>query len=296
MKEEQVRILINSCIVVVIATFSMVMIPLLTGLGAGGFENADVLQKWFFYGSLGLLWIGMGALLIIEVFIKDGDENYGSSVLIHSPSEPPSLLSLIAPKASRKISAIHFILLFLIIFSFAGIYANRQHAFYTGVPTQQQFTEIANLSASTEPASTAETIGALFIMAIGLCILRSYARKVQMSKGAFILLAILLITFLCLVYGLVMHQARYGSVDKNIIAVVIFWSLMGFITAITGSIVPALVLHFTNNFYLAISQIYGGDKVIIFAVSIIAVSFICYMFLLYFMIKKKPEPNVEVRI
>ena len=259
----------------VISIVTMVLIPMLTGFGAGGFESEAVLRKFWTYVGPGIAFLlGIIAVYIVNRLWLD-DEVYGNSVLMYSPDEPPSVLSLLGKKGD--IGIFQMFLISLIIFNILSIFASLTHTFYLGIP-QQQFTKFADVSAGTEPASTAENLGAIFVMSIVLLLLKRFAKKTGMSKAIFILLAIILLTVSCMTYGFINHMMRYQSSDEKMIKVLGFWAVGGFITAISGNAIPFYVMHALNNFYYKIGEIYSSDIVII--LSVITTIILIFVFIL----------------
>jgi len=277
------RQIIDVGIISVLTIISLILIPLLTGFGAGGFEREEVVRKYWMYAGPGVgFLLGIIILFLLNRFIYD-DEEYGNSVLMHSPDQPPSLFSF----TNTKIGIFQMLFISLIVFSILNIFVTLTQTFYMGVPSMQ-FTALAGISSAVEPAATAENLGAIFVMALVLLLLKRFAEKTNMNKTIFVILAIILLILSCLSYGFINHQMRYAGSEKSMLKIAGFWGTGGLITAITGSFIPFYIMHAENNLYLSLTQMYSSDIVIIFNIFFIVILVISYV-LLFVIKKKRPE-------
>lgn len=271
---------------VVYAVIVLGIASLIFGFGLGGFEQEAVLQKNNFYLPYGTIFlIGLIVVQIISLFVFSGKDKTKDGALIHDPEQGMFTKSLINKNP--------FLLYFfsIIIFALIGWYASQYQTFFSDIPKfEQQFTVGADLFFSVYPASPSETFGALFLVSLVGLIIGLFVKSGKLSRNFFLVLFIPLGTLVSMFYGIINHLARYGSSDVAIQNVMVFWGLGGFITTITGSVIPFLVMHDVNNFYVRFSKLFGSD--IVTFVTFTAIGILIFSFLIvYFKVKNKNVVN-----
>ncbi|MFW6026207.1 MAG: hypothetical protein ACOCRX_07680 [Candidatus Woesearchaeota archaeon] len=276
MSKEYKKELIASIFGAIILTFIAVVTPSVIGFAAGGFDTQEVLDQYQLYAPYALAGIFiMLFAVILEFVIRKEDDKYGNGVLFFSPGSFPSF------KAFKSYSSFQIFLFSLIVFSFLGFLqtATKQQTF-TGIATlQQQFTEIGSISFSSALVPIAENLPVASAVALFLVMLRFYGRKYDLSKGNFRSLALFGSIGIFVFLGVANHLLRYSGQDVAVFIVAGFWGVMGLLTFITGSVIPALIMHFSNNFFFDLKRFFSSDTVFIWASSIIVLLTLLYFYL-----------------
>lgn len=264
-------------------------IPQIAGFAGGGFEKDAILQKFMFYSSSAAL-IAIVALKIIHI-IKPEDQYRGA--IIHDPEEGPSMFSFLSPGKIPRLfmNPVWFYIFCLLTFGTIGIFAVSQNTFFTGVPViQQQFTPEADILFAVYPASTSETLAAIGLIAIFLFLL-NYFTKGKLKGIAYLLVATIGSAAVSGIFGILNHLLRYGNSDIALQNVAYFWTFGGAITALTGSIIPFLVMHDINNLFVKLNEMFSSEVVFNWAAAILTFSWIAFIFLYFYLGSKKSAPT-----
>jgi len=283
--QENTKRIIHFLLLALVVGFITFLIPQSIGLGAGGFDTQAVLQQFGFYQVGGIFLVLLVIAFIINLVIKKGDERYGSSVAFADQGEIPHVPWF------KKFSSLQLFLLSTIIFGiiFLGISTVRQTSFIGYKSLEQQFTPTAELMFSSLLIPGSENLGMAIVLAILLIGLGFWARKTNMGKTNFIILAYFA-AFIGGLYWVINHLLRYGGQDYNIGVVFIFGFTMALLTMITGSFIPAFVMHMTNNLFFDMASLFSRDNVII-----IVIGGLILLSVLYFIIyRKRKNKPVEV--
>lgn len=243
------------------------------GLALGGFDTQAILQQQSFYliGGLFALFIICG--FVIEFVIRKGDERYGSSILFSSPGETPALPML------KKYSQFRILFLSIIVGLILGLFAfvTKQTTF-TGLPKiAQQFTPQANLLYASLLIPASENLGLALVLLVTILILRVFARKNNWTKANFIIMCFIFCLLTGTIYWVINHLLHYAGSEMSLIAVAGFGFVMSLITLLTGSFIPAWILHISNNAFYDMQALFTRDSVIIFTGIIIIVLIFIYM-------------------
>ena len=143
------------------------------------------------------------------------------------------------------------------------------------------------------PASPSETLGALFLISLYGFILSLLVLKNKLPKYLFIILFIIGSIIISAIFGIINHYARYGFDEVAIQNVAVFWSFGGLITAITGSVIPFLILHDVNNFFFKLAKLFSSDIITFITFTIIGILFLGFL-LIYLRIRKKRINNIKI--
>jgi len=282
---EAKNIIAKICWLIIYSAIFILFVPMLAGFAGGAFEREFLQEKFVFYQSAFYL-LGIAAVYVLS-FIHNKKDNLGVST-IHDPEEPPSILSIInVPKFIRN--PILFFILCWIVFAPLFLFASQRGTAFSAIPhLEQQVTKIADIAFAIWPAAPAETLGAIFIIALSLFLLRRLVKK-QINKGFYIVLAIFIAAFVSGLYGYLIHLFRYGFSEVAVTNVIIFWSFGGLITAIFNSAIPFLVMHDCNNLFVKLNEIFSSEIVFTRALIFIFVAVILYVVLLFLFRKRKVE-------
>ena len=153
----------------------------------------------------------------------------------------------------------------------------------------QQFTTVDSILYNFTLIPAAENFGAAFFWGLVMLGWRHFCRKKNINKWSFVIVAILLSVLVFGTYGIINHMMRYGTSDIAKVNVIMFWSLGGLITVLTGSFIPFWVMHGNNNlFYDLAVKNFANDAVRNWAIGVVIV-FIIIFILLYVRRKKIPR-------
>ena len=261
-------------LVIIIVFLSTNMI----GLAKGGFESSEILSLQTFYLIGGIFAFGLFLLAIYSIFIQKGDEKYGNSIGFVSLGRKPhvSFFKRFTHFQIFLLSLILFLILGLLNFALIDKIPFLQKS-YTGVGflESQQFTPTDSIIYSTLLIPGAENLGGALLFALVLVVLGIIARKRKMDFRDYKTLAIFVPAFLLGGFGVANHLLRYFGQEVSLIIVFMFWTIGGFLTALTGSFIPFFVLHLVNNFYFDISRFLSSDTVfLLIIIFIILLSFL----------------------
>lgn len=266
-------------LVIGILTF---LVPQSIGLGAGGFDSAEILQQFGFYLVGGVFLLLLVIAFVIELVIKKGDERYGDSIAFADQGDVPHIPFF------KKLSSFQLFLLSTIVFGviFLLITTVRQTSFIGFKTLEQQFTPTAELLFSSLLIPGSENLGMALIIAVGLIGLRIWARRINMSKINFMILSYLTV-FIGALYWMVNHLLRYGGQEYQLGVVFIFGFVMALLTMLTGSFIPAFVMHVANNVFFDMANLFSRDNVLIGVIITLIV-----LSILYFIIYRKRKNKV----
>lgn len=266
----------------IILGFIMIVIPLLMVLGKGSFSLIDLINKLYFYSIIGTAFLLLVIICaFIEYAIVNKDSAYGDSLLFASAGEKPAL------EVNFFKRTFMFALIFFIITSGIFLYTNvyNQEVFTGTVRLEQQFTPQDDLIFNTAIIPIAENLIPMFVVAFFLVFWRMYCRKKNINPGMFRAVALIGTVLLFMIVWFIAHQAHYGGSDIALTNVLAFGFVMGLLTALTGSFIPAWILHMNNNLFIGLSTLYSSDKILIGTVVTLIVLFILWVWLLF----KRPK-------
>jgi hypothetical protein len=254
--------------------FIMVLFSQSVGLFRTGFESQEVLTQFFFFTTAGAgFTIGLFLVFLLETLITEDDSKYGSSVGFVSPGETPAL------PLFKNFTGPQLFLASLIVFGSLGLFTLfTQQTTFTGVGSlEQQFTAVDNIIFSSALIPASENLGAAFLIAFSLFGLRMIARRVNMGKTNFQLIALFIIPILVGLYGFANHNLRYQGFDLSLVVVFFFWYTGGFITMLTGSFIPFWVMHISNNLFFDFRRFFSEDIVAIYVGIVLTILIAVYI-------------------
>lgn len=259
MKNTATKFAILGILIVFMAIFAGFL-----GFGKGGFAERILIEQFWIYGVYGV----SGALIIFflfqyELLITKKDEKYGNYLFFFSPGE------FFKDFYKKVFQSPFLIILLTLIFSITmGFIANFYGQTYFGVGTlEQQFTTTDGVLYNWFLVATAENLGAAAFAAFLVFSWRFFAKKYNIEKASFIVIAILLVIFAYTSYGLINHQLRYSAQETAIEKVAGFWALMGLGVALSGgNFLVGWILHGVNNTYVELNKIFTNDQLIVYVV------------------------------
>jgi len=251
------KALVRGGILAAVIIFVMVLVSQTIGLGRTGFDTRSYLEQFWFYVGPGLGFLfGIFILYVCELAIKEDDKKYGDSLCFNSPGRVPA-----APlgifKDWRKL-----VLLSLIVFSVLGVYAAFTNTTFTGIGNvEQQFTVVDSLIFKGALIPPAEKLGAAFAFAFVLFLWRYACREFNWPRGLFIAVSILLALMVFASFGYLNHIMRYETVEIALFTVLLFWTVGGLLTALSGSFIPFWIMHIANNLFFELGKHYTNQIV-----------------------------------
>lgn len=274
MVSERQKEIINVLLLGAILIALMVSVSQFIGYGKGGFGEINNERLFNLYVGPGIGFL-IGIIILTIVFSYRFGGKYSDSTFFNSQGEYPAL------KLGFIKGPFQLFLLSVIIFSILGLVASNRIESFTDVGTlaEQQYTFIDNVAFASALIPASENLGAHFITLILLFGWTYYAQKKNVSKGSYVavIFAIFILGFG--LTGFINHQLRYSSSNVAIFNVIIFWSIGGLITAITGSFIPFFVMHLTNNIFVSVKQSFSSDFVVGTAIGMIIIFGALYLFL-----------------
>lgn len=270
------REVLDIVFLVVYVVLTVGIFGLFVGFGLGGFERQEVLEKNNFYIPYGVgFLIGVLALKIGGLFLFGKKKANYEGAILHDPEQTPFgvFKSLSNP--------IVLLLAMLIVFTIAGYFATSSQTFFSEIPRyEQQFTPTADVFFSVYPAAPSETLGAIFLISLFGFIWGFVALKYRIPFIVFFLVLLIVGTLISMGYGYVNHIARYSDSEIKMRNVLWFWGFGGFLTSLTGSVIPFLVLHDLNNFFYKLSEVFNSDVAQFLVLSMIALEVVLFIFIL----------------
>lgn len=284
--ENKTKTILNFFGLALFVGFMTFLVSQSIGLGGGGFDSELILQQQSFYiaGGIFLLLIICG--FIIEFVIKKGDERYGSNVLFSSLGEKPSLPFF------KKFSQFKLLYLSIIVFSILGMLMFvTQQASFTGIkPLEQQFSPTAELLYSSLLVTGSENLGLALVLLVTIIVIRYFARTKNWTSGNFGIMVYLLVPLMGAIYWLINHLLRYSGSDTTLLTVFGFGFTMSLITVLTGSFIPAWIMHISNNLFYDMQRLFTRDAVLMLVGLIIVALIVLYFFIFR---KKKNKGFVQ---
>ncbi len=270
---EQKKRLLNFLLFSGILIFILVAVPETIALGKAGFNITEILNQFLFYiATAGGFMLAMFFFFFYEYLNTKDDSEYGNGLGFSSPGEFPSFSFF------KGFTQFQLFFLFLITFSTVGLftYVSKQISF-TGVAVlAQQFTKTDSLLFSSTLVPIAENLGLAVLIAFGITMFRFYARKYSWEPMNFRMACFSLI-LLGGAVGVANHMMHYSGNDIALTTVFVFWTIGALITLVTGSFLPFLTLHFSNNFFFDLGRFMSNENMMIYVGSFILLMVITYI-------------------
>lgn len=259
--EKKTKHIVNTLVLAAILIFVMVLVSQTIGLGRGGFDSTDVLTQFFFYIGPGIAYLaGILLLFAVGLYLTKNDKAYGNdSIAFSDLGEKPAFSFF------KKFTQIQLLWLSTIVFFSVGLIAflTKQESFTGLRMLEQQFTAIDSILFSSAMIPIAENLGLAFLIAMSLFGLRFISRKYNISSENFLGFAYFVVPLGAL-YGLANHLLRYSGSDIDKIVVFMFWGFGTLITLVTGSFIPFLMMHISNNMLFDLGRFFSNESLLIY--------------------------------
>lgn len=260
-------------IFVIINVFTVVLSALLAGRGL---EDPNLLDKFTFFHAIAIGFL-LG-FIFLEVLRWFGKKQIKSQIPsptpIHDPEEAPIALTGKIPRIIK--SPFAFFILCGIIFVSFGLLGNFFKLTLTGFPVfEQQVTATAKIVTAVEPATSSENHAILFpIILFILYPLRFLFNYFKLSLGTYHFVSVIGFTIGVAFLGWAYHLFRYGFNEIAVINVITFWALLGLMTILTYSLIPAWWFHASSNFYQQAREILPPDTLLFWSIVYVIISII----------------------
>jgi len=269
---------ITQALVLFLWSIMVVVVPFVS-LTWGRALNKEIYAEVFkFYIGVA---IGMGVLIsmlkLIQVVLRHLGYEKGiyalvSKIIIHNPKEDGFDMGGLTLFIQNPLKMWMFS---VVIFSFSTFItaSNAIHMTAIPKPAEMAVTELGELGMVTEPASTAETLMLLAIIFIIYSLINYVFKRygiydTSTGRIAYWIIALVILPILGGFFWYGIHTWRYGAEETSMLYAFMFGALQTFITNTTGSIIPALVFHETNNLFIKMLELYSSDKVLLFVIVI----------------------------
>jgi hypothetical protein len=265
--------------IVLIVSFSVTN---LLGNAAAAFEELEYLNYQSYYIAIGLSSaLILLVLKLVSILLTKGDKIFGDSLSFADLGEVPHI------RFFRRFTYPQITLL-AIIFMFIIALLNFQYGqqSFTGVlvlpVAPQQFTPIQSALFSSLLIPGPENLGAQVLIAGILIAVGFIARKYNWNINSMAVVFVVLATLLTGAFGALNHLLNplYRDSQVDLIRVFGFWSVGGFITAVTGFFVIFWIMHIINNGLYDFGRLFASDTVTTITYIIIAILIVLY-FIIY---------------
>lgn len=254
-----------------------------------GLELPLWLTQISFYGYIA--WAGLfGAMaFVIGDFVhkKTGKLGFLSQPMIHNPEN--SLLNDLGARYRIFTNPVALILISSIIFLWVGILIIARKAFLTGLPFVLEEASLgAKIGFSLEPVVSAENLIFLLILTLALNVTRYFiVDKWKLPKAVYWLIALIVIMPIIAYLGMNYHRITHGAYQANLFGSAIFWFGGAFTIIVLASVIPLFFLHWNNNLFLKLEELFAADVVVLIALFIAIIWTIIGGILLYRVLTKK---------
>lgn len=258
------------------------ILPQIALFFGGGIEDSLNLQKFTFYNSaLAIVFIMITVIKFINVLSYVLKWNFEIPFFLHDPEFSPI-------RNIKQFNDVAVIVLAFLLISLFGILSSITQTAI--VPLQEQVTETAQITFAIYPASPSETMTMIAFLCTLILIPNYFAwRKWKYPFAVFCIINLVGFAIGGGIYGYWLHTFRYGADPTAIGSVVSFWATSGFITALTGSCIPALIQHDVNNGILSAKELFSSSSVTTFVTILMIIVFVLLALrILYLTNQKKP--------
>jgi len=260
---------------IVYEIFFVLLVPIFVGFAGGGFEVGEILDKFQFYVGVGIGFsVATVALAIFSMlYFKESDKEINGIYLW------PVMEKSFLPKFLR--SPLNLLFISLIFFGALAFFATTtQTGFFSGIPKlEQQFTAGADITFAMFPAASAENAGLVFFISLALVGLGVLFKKNKIDGRIFFYASIVISLIMAILYGVALHQLRYGFDEFSIGKVALFWGFEGLLYPFFGFLVID-VLHSLNNLFVKLGELFSNDLIRNVSIGVIIAVIIIYTFIL----------------
>lgn len=141
------------------------------------------------------------------------------------------------------------------------------------LPVTQQFSASDILLVSTLQIPISENIMASFAVGLLVLSLMIVALLTNMKKEDFTTYRYIIVTLGLGLLGYLWHLTAYPNSATAGLTVGVFWAIGGLISIWTGSMIPFLAMHMSNNFFIDFSTLYTSSSAMAWVIfSIVALA------------------------
>ncbi len=205
------------------------------------------------YSKIMMFIVGLLIIYVANLLWKQNNK-YGDNIGVFNREET----------AFRDFKPMQVELLSFIVFPVLFLLANLSNRLGSGffssrvLPTQQ-FSPSDVLIVSTLQIPISENIMAAFAVGLIVLALMVVAIMTNMKKENFNTYRLVSVTLGLATLGYLWHLTAYPSSAVAGLVVAIFWGLGGYISIMTGSFIPFLAMHMSNNFFIDFARLYTSD-------------------------------------
>ena len=256
----------------------VVVVPFVSLTWGRALDKEIYVRTFWFYMAIAL---GMGILIamlkLIQILLKNLDYEKGfyalvSRIIIHNPKEDGFDMGGLTLFIQNPLKMWMFS---VVIFSFVAFItaSNAIHMTAIPKPAEMAVTELGELGMVTEPASTGETLMLLAVIFIIYSLINYVFKRygiydTQTGRIAYWIIALGILPILGGFFWYGIHTWRYGAEETSMLYAFMFGLFQTFITNLTGSVIPALVYHETNNLFIKMIELYSSDKALLVTIVI----------------------------
>lgn len=255
-----------------------------------GFQTSSNLIKFVFFGVIGLTSLiyivysqiterkrrSTGKLAYLESYLHD--PNKGLINIISGKEIPFSFLKFLSSAFSMFLYSFGFAFLLGFLIIQFGTSATTYE-----VPKYQGVTGAGAIFLAGENASSAEV---LLFQGLIMGLFYGIARNLSGNNKALFVTLLLVFVLVNTALSTIYHFARYGTNEQALYSVAILFLIGNLTTILTGSIIPAWLLHTIPNMALASKAIFlNNEPLLLELMGIIALIYLIVL-VFHFFIKK----------
>jgi hypothetical protein len=228
------------------------LIPITVVLAKAGFLEPDIAQQLQIYNQL--FWAFIGVIVLVAVnYIWKGNNKYGDNIGIFNKEE-----GILKGMTYPQITLLSFIV-FPAIFFLANQIKILGKGIFGLQFIPQQFSKIDSLIVNTLQIPITENLFLAAAIGFILTVVTLLAVYYKWDKIKTIQYKYIIVVVSSLILGMLWHKTAYPNSDIAIIVVGIFWAIGGLISLVTGSMIPFIAMHMSNNFFIDFAQLYTND-------------------------------------
>lgn len=215
------------------------------------------------YSKIFMFIVGL-AIIYFANYLWKQNNKYGDNIGVFNREE--TIFKDFKPMQVELLSFIVFPILFL----FANL-TNRLGSGFFGLKILpiQQFSPSDVLIVSTLQIPISENIMAAFAVGLIVLVLMVIALLTNMEKKDFNNYRLIAVTLGLGLLGFIWHKTAYPNDAVTGLVVGFFWAIGGLISILTGSFIPFLAMHMSNNFFIDFARLYTSTSALIGVIAVI---------------------------
>lgn len=246
-------------------------------LGNQGLQDSGAKDQLAIYSDL--MYFGFAALVVyLANYFWKGNDKYGDNIGIYNKNE--TIMKNYTYPQITFLSILGFGVMFLALNLFQllgkGFFGLKV------LPTTQAFSPLDSLIVSTLQIPIAENFMAVFAIGVIALIVTIISVTFDIPPEQHKIYKYAAIIIGLGILGAVWHASVYGGSDITLGVVALFWSIGAMLSLSTGSFIPFVVMHASNNFTIDFTRLYSSDLLLG-----LSVAFLICVGALYFWIYRK---------